>query len=191
MSAEEPTPSAVDAEVSDAELVRRIAQGNERAFSILENRHRRPTNSYLRKVGGAGGWADDAYQELWWTVWRQASSYKPARGEVRAWIFGIAHRILWNVGRRDARYSARHHHPPTLVAVDGRSTDPRQSLDLWRALEALEFEDRAVLMQKAEGLTSQQGSALMGMKPDAWRKRVERARARLADLLGMGEANAI
>lgn len=71
---------------SDHELVRAIAQGDERAFRELFDRYWEPmVHKALLKLGSAAD-ARDVVQEVFFEVWQRRSNHRPA--DVGRWLAG-------------------------------------------------------------------------------------------------------
>ena len=73
---------------SDAQLVADVALVKPAAFAELYDRHSVGAYSLARRIVGPGS-ADDAVQEAFLTIWRNAGSYDASRGAVRPWLLGI------------------------------------------------------------------------------------------------------
>jgi RNA polymerase sigma-70 factor (ECF subfamily) len=76
--------------VSDEELLR----GGPADFAALYRRHVGAILAYLRRRCGDPEVAADLCAETWAAALDGRERFDPARGEVRGWIFGIAHRQL-------------------------------------------------------------------------------------------------
>lgn len=86
---------------SDEELMASIARGDERALSILVERHAGRMHAHLVRMTGNGEDAEDLLQETWLRVARAARSFDPSR-TVRPWLFGIASNLARDLHRRRA-----------------------------------------------------------------------------------------
>jgi RNA polymerase sigma-70 factor (ECF subfamily) len=92
--------------------MRDLARGSDEALVLL---HRR----YARAILGVASQtldratAEDIVQDVFLAVWRNASSFDPERGTVRAWVLQIAHFRVLNELRRRSRQ------PPIEPDVDG------------------------------------------------------------------------
>jgi RNA polymerase sigma-70 factor (ECF subfamily) len=86
--------------MDDDELIAAIAAGDERALRMLFDRHAPWVAARLRRTLPADA-VEDVVQETFIAVWRGAHVYV-ARGEVGAWIWGIARRqaALWARSQR-------------------------------------------------------------------------------------------
>ncbi|MBK1787433.1 RNA polymerase sigma factor [Prauserella cavernicola] len=122
-------------------------------FAGLFDRHAPVVHGYLaRRVGPL---ADDLLSETFLLAFRGRDGYDPARGPVRAWLFGIA----TNLVRRHARDEERRYRAlgkavamstPSSGEVDTSTADrvdaQAVSAELASALGALPEQDRDVLL---------------------------------------------
>jgi len=78
----------------EARLVRRMRQGDEKAFSLLFAAHHAAIRRYALQMCGPAA-ADDVVQEVFLALLRQTDRYDPARGAVLTYLYGIArHHVL-------------------------------------------------------------------------------------------------
>src|SRR5580765_1051831 len=89
-------------EPTDEDLVRRVADGADDALGLLYRRWARPVLAMAIQSLGRSG-AEDVVQEVFVTVWRNASRFDPARGSFRAWVLQIAHYRILNELRHRSR----------------------------------------------------------------------------------------
>jgi RNA polymerase sigma factor (sigma-70 family) len=101
-------PTASEArELGDAELLRAVAAGDERAFRRLFRRYAGQANALALRVTGAPFLAEEAVQEAFVAAWEQAGTYDPSRGSVRAWLMGMVHNRAVDLVRREASQRRR------------------------------------------------------------------------------------
>ncbi|EPH40369.1 hypothetical protein STRAU_6632 [Streptomyces aurantiacus JA 4570] len=87
-------------DLDDEELLSRTARDTA-AFEPLVVRHSAALHGYFaRRAPGA---ADDLLAELWLQAYTARRGFDPARGPVRAWLFGVARNVLSAHWRRTAR----------------------------------------------------------------------------------------
>jgi len=155
----------------DAVLIRRFAQGDERAFVGLYRRHSPAVYGVLcRLVGPLRSDAGDLLQETWI---RAASRLAAFRGDAmfRTWLTGIA----LNCYREWRRYSARH----PLVELDDvvTATEPDPDPDVHRVLDGLPAAFREILvLHDVEGYTHDEIARLIEIEPGTSKSRLSRAR---------------
>src|SRR5262249_31161187 len=98
---------------SDAELLRLMAAGDDRAFTTLYRRHQGALYRFALLMSGSAAVAEDVTQEAFLTLIREARSYDPARGTLSAYLYGVArHRVLRYLERERA-------HVPLLEEAEG------------------------------------------------------------------------
>jgi RNA polymerase sigma-70 factor (ECF subfamily) len=85
----------------EARLVARIAEGDGAALAELYDRHGRPAYGLALRVTANPTLAEDAVQEAFCAVWRQAGSYQRSRGTVASWLFSLVHHKAVDVVRRE------------------------------------------------------------------------------------------
>jgi RNA polymerase sigma factor (sigma-70 family) len=96
---------ATAATLADELLVVRCQLGEGHAFEELVARWHVPLWRYLYRVTGDDHAAGDCLQEVWVRVWRGLARLRDG-GKLRAWLFGIARRVLMD-RLRDKYASAR------------------------------------------------------------------------------------
>lgn len=75
---------------SDAELLARMAAGDQAAFAIVYDRHVDVVYGAVARFMGDPGAAEETVQDAYLAAWRRAGQYDPAAGSVRGWLLGIA-----------------------------------------------------------------------------------------------------
>lgn len=72
----------------ERELLPRYAAGDRAAFEELVHRFRTPVYGYIIRCGVAPAQADDLFQDVFFSVHRAASSYRPTQ-PLKPWLFTI------------------------------------------------------------------------------------------------------
>ncbi len=75
---------------SDQQLIARVAQGDQLAFSALYDRLSGPLYSLGLRMLGDAAEAEDALQEICLQIWRRAATYDPTRSSVFTWAVLLA-----------------------------------------------------------------------------------------------------
>lgn len=166
-------------ERSDVDVLAAVAKGDRHALRVLHDRHAPWLSLRLARRCADPGIVDETLQDTFMAVWRSAGRYD-GRGDVGAWIWGIAIRRLIDALRRMPRSEV-------LVAEvdDRRCTDDDVVLgvehgDLGGALSRLSPELRAVVQATVlDGLTSREAGRLLGIPAGTVKTRMMRARAQL------------
>jgi len=150
-------PAAGD-ELDDAELMRRLARGEQRALEALYDRYASAVMGLAMRILGEREPADEVVQETFWRAWSRSDSYRAERGAPLSWLFGIAHHLAIDLIRRSGSNRSgsesvksnredRQQVEESVVAAQRR----KQVLS---ALADLESEQRQVLeLAYFEGLT--------------------------------------
>lgn len=185
--------------LSDKDLVRRSADGDEVAFEVLfERKHRRVYLVALQIVGDPGA-AEEVAQEAFVALWRNAHRYR-ARYAVDTWLLRIA------TNRAIDRYRSDKRHPKPVaprqeslsagghtvgleatVEAAGERADPthrvqwREAQELWdRVSGGLTAQQRAAfVLREIEGLPSRAVARAMGCSTSTVRSHLSLARKTL------------
>jgi RNA polymerase sigma-70 factor (ECF subfamily) len=180
-------------ELSDAELLRRAAEGDRSGFDALVQRHQGAVFRFARMLSRQDADAEEVLQETFLAAWRGAARF---RGEsaVLTWLLAIARRAVLRQTRRRVGEPAEFDSLEALGSAAGWG-DPRAGglprlddrLELERALSTLAASDREVLvLRDVEGLSTSEAARVLGVEDAALRARLHRARLRLAARLRGG-----
>jgi RNA polymerase sigma-70 factor (ECF subfamily) len=195
-------------ELSDAELLRRHAEGDAESFSVLFERHKDRLWAIALRTTGDPDEAADALQDAMISAFRRAGDF---RGEsaVTTWL----HRIVVNAaldrlrrgGGRTVNWSGDEDALEALAAHGGQATgvvgggptglspgvpaqDPAESienrLDVDAALRMLPPQQRAALvLVDMLGYPVNEAAEILGVSPGTVKSRCARGRARLLPYL--------
>lgn len=94
------TPSDV-ASVSDAELLRLMAAGDETAFVALYQRHQGPVYRFALLMSGAPSKAEEVTQEVFLAMILETHRYDPTRASLAAYLYGVARNHVRRLLKRD------------------------------------------------------------------------------------------
>jgi RNA polymerase sigma-70 factor (ECF subfamily) len=166
-----------DSDASDAELLRLVAGGSEAAFAALWARSGAAVYSACRRILLDQDSAEDATQEAFVRIWRNASQFDPRRGSAAGWMYTIARNTALNL--------ARIRHPVTqaspLEAYE--DADPADRFWLETGLARLSEDERAAIeLAYFQGLTHSQVAQRLDLPLGTVKARIRRAIERLADL---------
>ena len=75
-----------------ADLLARVARGDQAAFEAVYDQFAGPVYGLVRKVLRDPAQSEEVAQEVMLDVWRTASRFDAARGSAGAWVMTIAHR---------------------------------------------------------------------------------------------------
>jgi len=156
----------------DAQLIERIAKGDELAFSVIYRRYLPLVVRWCLRETGDRELAADLAAEVFAAALTMSHRYRPEKGSVPAWLLGIAHNKLRESRRRGRVESSarRRLGVPALQLTDD---------DLDR-VEELASRDEQILALLAE-LPEDQREALLSRVVN------ERTYAEVADDLGCSE----
>ncbi len=91
----------------DAALLGRIVARDEAAVEALYARYAGPLYSLALQVTGAERFAQDAVQETFIALWRDAARFDPDRGAVGPWLFSLARHKAIDLVRREQNVRKR------------------------------------------------------------------------------------
>jgi len=145
--------------------------------------------AFARSLANDASHADDLVQETVLKAWSNLDSYSEGTN-MRAWLFTILRNTFYSEFRKfrrevedvDGKFAAQ---VPDRAAQDG-VMDMR---DFERVFAQLPADQReALTLVGASGLTYEEASEICGCAVGTVKSRVNRARARLIELLGAREA---
>lgn len=84
----------------DAELVARIARGDQRAAATLVERHLGRMTALARRMLGDQSEAEDVAQEVFLRVWRNAANWEPGKAKFATWMHRVAINLCYDRLRR-------------------------------------------------------------------------------------------
>ncbi|MFF3871846.1 RNA polymerase sigma factor [Streptomyces sp. NPDC001978] len=151
------------------------------AFTSLVERHSADLHGYFARRAPQA--ADDLLAELWLRAYAARRGFDPARGSVRAWLFGVARNVLSAHWRRVMAPRADLPGPTRddpWEAVDDRLVATAIAPRLRSLLAELPPEERELLLLVAwEELTPSEAAAVVGIPAATARTRLHRARNRM------------
>ena len=175
----------LNAELTDADLIERVGDGDRSAFEELYRRYTRPVLGLaLRRLGDRGR-AEDALQEAFAAIWRSASSYDPARGQGGAWLYTVARNaIVDGVRKRPEPPMDAPEEPSPDGGPDERAEASWLTWRVHSAIELLPEHERPVIeLAYWGGLSQSEISTFLDVPLGTVKTRTRSALARLADLL--------
>ena len=91
----------MESQATDHALMRQIAGGDEKALETLYGRYSGVVYSVARRILGDVGAAEEVLQDIFYQLWRAASSFDPARGTLAGWLLVSArNRAITRLRRR-------------------------------------------------------------------------------------------
>jgi RNA polymerase sigma-70 factor (ECF subfamily) len=171
-------------DVTDADLLRRVTDGDDAALRELFDRHAAWLQLRLQRRSSDPDLVADALQDTFVAVWRSAASYR-GDGDVGGWIWGIAIRRLISrlrVRRGDAALGPEviEHVSPAVQSAEDQLLVGVEYGDLGAALRSLSPELRTVMQATViDGLTTKEAARLLGLPQGTVKTRVRAAKAQL------------
>jgi RNA polymerase sigma factor (sigma-70 family) len=173
----------------EADWVAGLRRGETGAFDSVFSAYRRRIYGYLVRMTRRRDAAEDLLQE---TFLRLAQHAKRLDADTRlgAWLFTVAHRLVQSWGRAQAVRAQLAgdlplHEPAATRSPLEAVADSQTQLAIERAFAALPPAYREVaLLVGIEGMQPTEVAEVLGIRADAVRQRLARARAQLSELLG-------
>jgi RNA polymerase sigma-70 factor (ECF subfamily) len=183
-------------ENDDRTLVAALRRRDESAFDELYRRHNARIWAFLARLTGDRVDTEDLFQETWLAAARHAHRLAES-SELLPWLYTIA-RNKFRTSRRwllfDMRKKERFAILPSALplAPDEQAAMRARAAEVADAFEALGDAHREVLLLcMVEGLETNQVAVILGLREDAVRKRLSRARTELAALLGSSDPRSV
>lgn len=175
-------------------LVDSLRRGEASAFDAVYAKYRARIYGFLVRLCRRPDVAEDLFQETFLKLARNAPRLAEDT-DLAAWLFTVA-RNAWVSHRRWSMLDVSR-----LVALEddalpaARSPDPDARADAARAMERMEralaslpaASREVLLLVGVEGFEQDEVAGMLGIKYDALRQRLTRARAQLAERLAMVE----
>jgi len=167
---------------SDSDVISLLRRRDPRGFDLAYAAYAGPLFGFLLRLTGRRDLAEDALQHVFLRLAERGPELR-LDSDLRAWLYAVARNGALSQLRRtpeladEAALEALADPPPDIEA--------RLLLgDVERALSVLRLEDREVLLLVGvDGLEREAVARLLGLRPDALRQRLARARSRLLNEL--------
>ncbi len=167
--------------VEDEELIRRVAEGDDRALSELYDRYSRPVYATGIRVLGDPSLAEELVQDAFTSVWRRAKSFESERASFSTWLYRIARNRAVDLDRRRRVRPQSVGEDPLRTVAGG--PEPEAGVDGWdlaRALSRIPDEYREVLtLAYFEGLSQREIARRTGVPLGTIKSRTTAAMKRL------------
>ena len=184
--------------LGDAEVMLRVAAGDDGAFDYLVEKYRRPMISFMYRMTRNQAVAEELAQEVFLRVYRSRQTYA-ASAKFTTWLYRIATNLAVNHAR-----DTKHERPENTVCIDEPDTETGLTLDvadgslnaeqvilrrerldaIRKHIEALPERQRmAVIMHKYQGLDYKQIAAVLKLSESATKSLLFRAYETLRETL--------
>ena len=184
--------------LSDAEVMLRVAAGDNGAFDYLVEKYRRAMISFMYRMTHNQAVAEELAQEVFLRVYRSRQSYA-ASAKFTTWLYRIATNLAVNHAR-----DTKHERPENIVNIDEPDTETGLTVDvadgslnaeqtilrrerlaaIRRRVEALPERQRmAVVMHKYQNMDYKQISQVLKLSESATKSLLFRAYETLRETL--------
>lgn len=165
-------------ETNDRDAIALLRRRDPRGFDLAYAAYAPQLFAFLRRLSGHRELAEDLLQHTFLRLAQHGPDLRPD-SDLRAWLYSVARNGYWSIARRHVPHVD--HEEILEHAAPATELEARLLLrDVERALTELCAEDREVLLLSfVDALQPDELAALLGLKPEALRKRLSRARARL------------
>jgi len=181
----------------DSVVVARLAD-DPAALEELFRRYRRIVLRYAARRCDRPSDVDDVVAATFLAALESAARYDVRKGEVRAWVLGIAHNQLGLLRRSDQRQRSlelvmghrRELSEDAFSRLEEQIATAQDDAVVERALGQLPQEQReALLLVASDGLSPSEAAQVLGISASAFRVRLFRARRLIRSLLPMSTTN--
>jgi RNA polymerase sigma factor (sigma-70 family) len=175
-------------ETSDESLLARVANGDDDALGRLYDRFGRVAYGLALRILRDDRLAEDAVQDAFLAVWRQAASFRPERANARTWVLTFVHRRAVDLVRREERRRGEPLAPETEPATGttAEAAELRERREaVQRALAQLpEEQRRPIELAYYGGLSQSELAERLGEPLGTIKSRMFTGLKRLRELLG-------
>jgi len=186
----------LDSQERDDVLLKRSANGDERAFTDLYRRHQAAIYRFALRMTGNSWAAEEIVQDVFMMLVREPKKYDPSRGTLGAFLYGVArNRIMKHLERTPRDFSldenselGRETYPQLCEQMTpGHWAELRERRDQVRsAVLALPPEFReAVVLCELEEMSYEEAARTLECPVGTIRSRLHRGRALLLAKLEM------
>lgn len=158
----------------ERELWERLSRGDVAAFETFYRQQGPRVGNFIRLYVGSPQTAEDITQETFMQLWRSPNGFRPDRGTLKAYVFGIA--------RKRAAGWWRKQRPAAHELPEARSGSETAAL-LEDALAQLEPDERGLLwLREVEGYSYDELAEILGIPLGTVKSRLFAAREKLRGL---------
>ncbi len=188
------TDSAADGDDVDVALMRRIAEGDERAFRDLVERHQNAVVGTVARMLGDPTEAEDIAQLAFLRIWKHAKRWRPD-AKFTTYLFTITRNLVFNESRRRTRRKEvsseeREEDSGFQMAAESRHEPQEETMKLEmhqqidRAIATLpEAQRTAVILYSYESLPYEEIASVLNTSVSSVKSLLFRARTTLREKL--------
>ena len=147
----------------ERELWEKIRERDADAFDVLYRENAPPLRAYLVQHLGDRQAAEDVLQEMFIQIWTRPNGFRPERGTLRAYLFGIARKRAAEWWRKRGPFDPETENKTSFCQTETtsimsdalRRLPEEQRTLLWlRAVEGLSYAELAVTLEIPVGTVS-------------------------------------
>lgn len=181
--------------LSDLELVKKVQDGDDSAFSELMHRHYGGILNYILRFTHNANNSEDLTQDVFLRVYKSIGKYKP-EAKFTTWLYKIATNVCLTAVKNKRRHAELSVDEPGEASLDNLEADHATSPDnmsyrqeigtaISTALGALPERERiSILLCKYEEMRYDEVAEVIGCSVGAVKAYVYRGRMKLIDILG-------
>jgi RNA polymerase sigma factor (sigma-70 family) len=179
---------------TDAELLERLASGDQRALAVVFDRHAPAVTRYAWAIAPSRMDVEEIVQDTFLTVWRRAAGILIAETSLLPWLLVTCRNFGMNAVRKAARNQAEQFDDDAAhradVVRDYRDAEAAREDVRWvlDEIERLGPIDRQVCeLCLIDGLPYAEAAERLNLSVGAVKQRVSRSRARLKKAVSLDE----
>lgn len=173
-------------EPTEAELVRRVSEGDQVAYHQLLDDQLPSVSRYVARMLGNASEAEDITQEVFLRLWTHADRFNPKASRLSTWLHNIAHNLCIDHFRKHRRI-VDGEPDPNIAGGDEPDTQVMASMDADYISEAMiqlpERQRSAIVMCHYQGLSNKEAADILDVSVDALESLLARGRRNLKTLL--------
>lgn len=185
-------PDTPTGELSEDELLTRVARGDRAAFDALYDQLAPNVFGLVKKVVRDPAQSEEVMQEVMVEVWRTAARFDPDKGTARSWLLMMAHRRAVDRVRSEQSHRDRTEkvgHRDQKRSFDEVSEEVETRFEHQQVREALDhltdLQREAVELAYYKGLTYREVSELLDTPLGTIKTRMRDGLIRLRDAMGV------
>jgi RNA polymerase sigma factor (sigma-70 family) len=178
----------------DAEVMRRIREGDRSAVDELYQRFRRPAFALARRILADDALAEDVLQEVFLSVWRDPAAFDRGRGSVASWLLAVVHHKAVDAVRREESQRRRQVMAEDELALDAPMATRDVEEEAWSRVVAAQVRTALGVLSASQrealtlayygGYTQREVAALTGTPLGTVKTRMLAGMRRLRQELG-------
>lgn len=189
------SPANASTDDRDVALMRRVREGDMKAFEELVETHQLRVIATVARMIGDETDAEDIAQQVFVRVWNSAQRYEPS-ARFTTWLFTIVRNLVFNELRRRKRHPAvsleadeegnPSHQPAdhTAVSPDGALLEEELQGAIQAAIDSLPEQQRmAIVLRRYEELPYEEIGRILDLTVPAVKSLLFRARSELRERL--------